>query len=149
MGPRETVGPTKGNMKVKVNYLTEREIDSDLYLFVEKLMGLRNEKKQWEAIDEIVSFYKKNYTDEYNDTVLLSRDLRKTRGDEWGRGDLKKDTGKSNFRMVMNLPFRLITIIRKVYGEQDLPFDRVFLRKFGMKHPEFLVPEKGYKTISN
>lgn len=138
-------------LKVPVKYLTQREIDVDLYQFIENLMKLRDEKKQWEALDEIVKFFRKFYPVEYKESVDISRGLRMTRGDEWGRGhkDLHKEARKANLRMVMNIPFRLIAIIRRVYDEQELPFDRNFLRKFGSKYPEFLVPEKGVGSIGN
>lgn len=139
------------NLKVPVEYLTKRNVDVTVYLFIEKLMKLREDKRQWEALDEIVTFFKKNYPLEYQESVEISKDLKKTRGDEWGRGDkyLHKVSRSASWRMVMNMPFRLVAIIRKVFSEQDLPFDRKFLRKFGTKYPEFLVPERGVKSISS
>ena len=118
-------------IKVPVEYLTKRETDPDTYLFVEKIMALRDNKKQWDAIDEIFKFFAKNYPQEYRESVEISQGLRGTRGDKWGRGDklLHKESRKINLRMVMNMPMRLVTIIRKVYNEQELPFDRKFLKK--------------------
>jgi len=137
-------------IKVPVEYLTKKEITSDQHLFIEKLMKLRDDKKQWEAIDEIVRFFKKFYPIEYKESVDISRGLRKTRGDKWGRGhkDLHKEARQANLRMVMNLPFRLTVIIRKVYTIEELPFDRKFLRIIAEKYPEILVPEKGVNSIS-
>ena len=114
-------------------------------------MKLRENKKQWEALDEIVAFFKKVYPAEYQMSVDISQGLRGTRGDEWGRGDkdLHKNARKMNLRMVMNMPFRLIAIIRKIYNEDELSFNRDFMRKFGRKYPEFLVPKKGAKSFSN
>lgn len=138
------------NMKVVVNNLTSKIVDSDVALFVDKVMGLREEKKLWESLDIIIKFYRKKYPNEYRESVEISRDLRKSRGDEWGRGEksLHKESRRANLRMVMNLPFRLIAIIRKVYSEEELPFDRKFLRRFGIKYPEFLVPQKGVGSFS-
>lgn len=137
-------------IKVPVEYLTKRDIDANLYLFIERLMKLRNDKKTWDTIDEIVRFYRKKYPQEYKESIEISQGLRQSRGDEWGRGDreLHKVAREASWRMLLNLPFRLMAIIRKVYNEEELPFDRKFLKKFGTKYPEFLVPEKGVKSFS-
>ncbi len=130
--------------------MTTREVDSNIILFIDRLMKLREEKKLWECLDEIVRFYRKHYPEEYTESVSISKDLQKSRGDEWGRGNkwIHKISREANWRMVMNLPFRLISIIRKVYSEEELPFDRRFLKKLGRKYPEFLVPEKGAGSFS-
>ena len=139
------------SLTVKTDWITGREVSAESFLFIEKLMKLRENKRPWEALSEIVAFYKKHYPKEYEETVLISRDLRGTRGDEWGRGNklLHKESREANLRMVMNLPFRLISIIRKIYNETELPFDRQFLKKFGIMYPEFLVPKKGNKAWSH
>jgi len=114
-------------------------------------MDLRDNKRQWEAIDEVVKFFKKNYPSEYKESVEISKGLRRSRGDEWGRGDklLHKISHQASLRMVMNIPFRLVAIIRRLYNEEELPFDRKFLIEIGKRHPEFLVPKKGVKSISS
>jgi len=125
--------------------------DADHLAAATKIIMASKVKPWWEVINMVVSLYKKLYPAEYRQFVKINRELMKTRGTATGRGKNQDEEHwhkQSEVRYLLNLPQKLIRMIRCVYPLPDernkpyLKFDRKFYRKFARYHPEFRIPEK-------
>jgi hypothetical protein len=113
-----------------------RLIDSSYVSFVDKVMKTRNELGLWETIDLLVDYWSKENPTVYDSFVIEVGKKRDTRATEYG-----SDKNK-NLRSVLDIPDRLIRMIRVIYNSEELKMDKEFFNKFWKRYAVFRVAEK-------
>ncbi len=122
-------------MKV-VNTFSNTLVDSDTMFFAEKLIKLKKEKPMWDVVDEIIKWWIKSNPKEWRAHLIELSDLKKTRKNKFA------STKDKSLRYVLDMPEKIILIIRKLYDVNECPMDKKWMLTFAKRYPRFLVAEK-------
>ncbi|KKP54483.1 MAG: hypothetical protein UR46_C0020G0003 [Parcubacteria group bacterium GW2011_GWA1_33_6] len=122
-------------MKV-FNSISNSLVDSEIYSAADLLVKLRNTKGMWEVIDEVLNIWHKNHPKEWKAHLIDIKDLRDTRKNEFA------STKDKSLRLVLDIPEKIILMIRKLYDVQECPMDKKWMLKFAKRYPNMVVAEK-------
>lgn len=104
--------------------------------FADKVLTLKNTKGVWDVVDEIVSFWVHGNPDKY-DSFITDLEIKKsTRRDAFGSNKAK------SIRSTLDVPVRILSMIRSIYHADELPFDKKFFNTIWRRYPAFRVSEK-------
>ena len=112
---------------------------------VDRLIKLKNTKSPWEVIAEIVKIWQSTEPKEWKSFIVTMKNVKATRkvtsvGNKQFSG-VTKNKG-SYGRALLDIPTRVMRMIRAIYKAEDLPMDKKFYDKFAKKFPMFVVWEK-------
>lgn len=124
-------------MYIDVNGKLRKAEDVEL---VDKIIELRKKGDKWFVIDEIVKAWVKKSPEEVEAVKVDIGDQREMLVDkEFGSTMGGKDFSR---RLIVLFPTALQAWIRKLYGTEELPFDRKFYKEFARRYPGFRVANK-------
>lgn len=122
-------------MKV-YNSFSNTWVDSDIMLMADKLLKLKTEKPMWDVIDEIIKWWIGSNPKEWKSHLVEIKDLKETRTNKFA------STKDKSLRYVLDIPEKIILILRKLYDNQECPMDKPWMLKFARRYPKFVVAEK-------
>jgi hypothetical protein len=111
---------------------------------VDRILKLKKTLPQWEVIAEIVNFWASLNPSQYDSYLVRLRDIKATRkkttiGTKEFVG-ISKDKGTGGYiNYMVDVPVKVMSMIRIVYNSNELQMDKKFFRKFGRKFPAFRV----------
>lgn len=126
-------------MKV-YNSLRGEMIDSHLMLAANRLIELSKIKPMWEVVDEIIRIWSELKPKEWKSHLINMANLRETRKNKFSSSYDKK-TG-NNLRYTLDVPEKVILMIRVLYGTDEAPMDKKWFNTFAKRYPKFVVAEK-------
>ena len=113
----------------------------------DKLLELKKTKPVWTVIDAVLLFWTRLQEKEYRSFLIQHKDIVDTRkkttvgGSEFSGVTKDKATGGTTAYM-LDIPERVIKIIRVIYTPDELPMDKKFYNKFGKRYSQFKVMQK-------
>ena len=115
-------------------------VDQELADFVSKIFDIKQQGDPWAVIDELIKYWLKKTPEEAEAVKIDVADQREMLIDkEYGSTTGGKDLER---RFTLLFPTTLSLWIRKVFGTDELPFDRKFYKEFAKRYPGFKIPEK-------
>jgi len=109
----------------------------------DRLVELKNNKDPWEVFAEVVKVWQGTHPADY-ESFLFNLDVKKgtakvtSVGNKQFRG-VSVDTEGSVLRHRLDIPVKVIYMIRKLYPEMNLDAD--FYKKWGKKFPHMVIEE--------
>lgn len=122
-------------MKV-FNSFTSTLVDSDTMLLANKLIELKKTKPMWKVIDFIITWWINTKPKEWRAHLVELQDLKETRKNKFA------STKDKSLRYVLDIPEKVIMIIRKLYDVNECPMDKKWMLTFAKRYPRFLVAER-------
>ena len=122
-------------MKVYSEY-SGRLIDSSDYMAADKLIKLSKEKSMWEVIDEVLNIWAKRQPKEWKAHLFNLGNLKETRTNKFA------STKDKSLRYILDIPEKVILMIRILYNTNEAPMDKKWMLIFAKRYPKFLVAEK-------
>ena len=112
---------------------------------IDRLIRFKKTKSPWETIAEIIKIWQSTKPKEWKSFIVTMKNVKATRkittvGGKQFSG-VTKDKG-SYGRALLDIPTRVMRMIRAIYKVEELPMDRKFFAKFSKKFPAFVVWEK-------
>ena len=107
---------------------------------VDKILELRKKGDVWAVLDELVKAWVKKSPEEVEAVKVDVGDQREMLTDkEFGTTKGGKEFDR---RLIVLFPTALQSWIRKVYGAEELPFDKKFYKELAKRYPGFRVASK-------
>jgi len=95
----------------------------------------------WPVIEACIKIWSDKHPDQWRSFLMDMSELRETRKDRKFASSTDKATG-GILRYTLDIPEKLIMIIRAVYAPEELAMDKEFFHTFARKFPSFQVAEK-------
>lgn len=127
-------------MMLDYKYTTARNLE-----FVENLLTLKKTKSVWKVIDFIVKAWIKTHPTEWDSFITELEIDKKSRKRTWVGNKEYTGVSKQNgsmLRYTLDIPVRIVNIIRRLYPATELPFDKRFYSEFSKRFPKFVVSER-------
>ena len=122
-------------MKV-FNAFSNTMVDSNTMMAANKLIELKNTKGQWEVIDEVLNVWHKTNPKKWKAHLIELKDLKETRQNKFA------STRDKSLRFLLDIPEKVILMIRKLYTTEECPMDKKWMLKFAKRYPKFLVADR-------
>jgi len=103
---------------------------------LEKLKSI-NQTNCWNVIDECIAIWKRTTPGAWHSYLVRLDTVRDTRRD--------KQFGQSRtgmYRYTLDIPQKIIYMIRCLYDDEELPMDKKFFHEFARRYPLFRIAEK-------
>ena len=110
--------------------------ESSDYLAADKLIKLKNEKPMWDVIDEVITVWFKRQPKQWKAHLFNLSNLKQTRKNKFA------STKDKSLRYILDIPEKIIMMIRVLYDTNEAPMDKKWMLKFAKRYPRFLVAEK-------
>ncbi len=117
-----------------------RLLTSDKLELADKITKLRVNKDPWAVIDELVNYWVNSAPEEVEALKVNISDIKEITTDK--KFGVTKGGGDIERRFQLIFPTGLQSLIRGVYKNEEISFDRDFYRKFAHRYPGFRVSEK-------
>ncbi len=106
--------------------------------YVEQLIHLKNTSgsNPWPVIEKCIEVWSLKNPTEYKSFIIEVDRTRDTRRDKFGASKTKST------RYLLDIPEKVMYMIRTIYSVEELPMNKDFLREFAKKFPKFSVAEK-------
>lgn len=125
------------NVVVDENGKTRSKEDID---FADSVIKLKNTKDHWAVIEKLIGRWVTSESDEAEALKIQIEDYKEMLDDkEFASTKGGKDMDR---RFSLIFPIRLMLMIRAIYSEEELQFDRKFYKDFVKKYPNFAIAEK-------
>ncbi len=113
----------------------------------DKLIQLKKTKSKWEVIAFIVDSWAKTNPKSWRSHVINLQAVKQSRklttiGTKEFSGVSKDKTTGAYLRYALDIPEKVIFIIRKLYNAEELPMDKEFFDQFGKRFPIFVISER-------
>lgn len=110
-----------------------------------KLVSLRKTKPMWEVIDAIMEMWAGTNPKEYQ-SYLIDLDFTKANGKLTNVGgttfsNVSKDTNGSLLRHRLDIPVKVVYMIRRLYSVDECPMDEKFYNEWAKRFPKTVVSE--------
>lgn len=112
---------------------------------VERLFALKGKSSSnpWPVIEECVKIWEATNPTEYKSFLFELEDIKQTRRDKFASSDPKKDTKYGGqFRYTLDIPEKVMYMLRCVYDTDELPMNREFFMAWSKRFPKMKVAEK-------
>lgn len=137
---------------IKQNNLAKDLIDNDNFRYApakvvsmgQRLVELRRTKDVWEVIRELVKMWVDTSPKEYK-SFLVDLDFTKDTGKVTRTGGGSSFTNYSidesgfQLRHTIDIPVKVIYMIRRLYSVEELPMDKDFYDKMAIEFPDMVV----------
>lgn len=100
-----------------------------------------NGSNPWPVIEKILDVWKARPTQEWKAYLVQLGEIKATRKDRKFASTKDKVTG-GYLRYTLDIPERVIHMIRCMYSSTELNMNREFFREFGKRFPAFRIAEK-------
>lgn len=101
----------------------------------------KNGNNIWPVIEECLKVWTDKHPQQWKSYLIDVSDLRETRKEKKFASTTDKITG-GILRYTLDIPEKLIMIIRAVYTPEELAMNKEFFTAFARKFPAFMVAEK-------
>lgn len=101
-----------------------------------RLIELAKTKSQWEVIEEVVNVWQKTQPKEWKSHLIELKDLKETRENEFA------STKDKSLRFILDIPEKVIMMIRILYSSEDAPMDKKWMLEFAKRFPRFVVANR-------
>ncbi len=113
----------------------------------DKLLELRKTKNKWEVIAFVISSWIKTKPRHWDSHLVSLRDIKETRktttvGSKQFSGVSKDKVTGGYLRYTLDIPEKVILIIRRLYTAEELPMDKKFFADFARRFPIFVVSRR-------
>lgn len=116
---------------------------SDLNAVVEiEKLKQKSGSNPWPVIEKIIDVWQKTRPREWKAFLYEIDDVRKTRRGKFASSDPRKDEHGGILRYTLDIPQKVMYMIRAVYTNDELPMDKKFFREFAVRFPKMRVAEK-------
>ncbi len=139
---------TKKHIKEMGDYIKNRSFaPAGATLSVDHLIKLKKDKGPWDVIQAIVEIWKKQRPTEWESMLVGTKEIKESRkvtnvgGKKYTGVSKDKETG-GTIRYTLDIPVKVVKMIRVMYNSGELPMDKPFYKKFGKKFPIFKISEK-------
>jgi hypothetical protein len=110
-----------------------------------RLLELRKNGDIWAVIDEIVRIWEREAPSEYESFLITLEEIKQTRkvtnvGSKQFSGVSRTNKGMLRYRL--DIPVRVVKMIRALYSPQELVMDTKFYEKLERRFPKFRISEK-------
>lgn len=110
-----------------------------------RLVELRKTKGLWDVIEEIMKMWSDTNPKEYQ-SYLVDLDFTKTDGKVTNIGNKKwsnvsKDLNGSILRHRLDIPVKVVYMIRRLYSTDECPMDSEFYDEWARRFPKTVVSE--------
>jgi hypothetical protein len=114
---------------------------------IDRLIKLKNTKSHWVVIKEIVRMWAEERPTEYKSFIITLKDTQATRKKKaglWGKEykGISYDTKGSRLVDMVDIPVRVMKMIRAIYKPDQLPMDKKFFNGFIKRFPKFKIGGK-------
>ena len=112
---------------------------------VERLFALKEKSgsNPWPVVEECFKIWESTNPTEWRAFLYELEDTKKTRRDKFASSDPRKDKRFGGIlRYTLDVPEKVINMIRCVYSHEELPMDRQFFQEFAKRFPKTKVAEK-------
>jgi hypothetical protein len=116
--------------------LTGQLRDSQDLQFVDYIFLLKKTRGYWAVIEKIISYWIESNPSQYDSFILDVDKKRDTRATGFGSNKSK------SFRSTLDIPAKIIQMIRVVYKADELPMDKKFFDEMWNRYPRFRVATK-------
>ena len=118
------------------NSFSNTMVDSKIMLAADRLIELKKTKGQWEVIDEVLNVWEKTNPKKWKAHLIELKDLKETRINKFA------STRDKSLRFLLDIPEKVILMIRKLYTTDECPMDKKWMLKFAKRYPKFLVADR-------
>jgi len=123
-----------------------RKIRPKYVIVVNKLIELKNQKGPWVVIDEILKFWSEESPKEWKSVITTVKNRKQTRkvtnvGNKQFSGVSRDKVTGGLLRYQLDVPLKVVHMIRAIYKEEELPMDKKFFNKFAKRYPRFVISE--------
>lgn len=118
------------------NSLGEK-IDMSDVSAVETLLSLKNKSgsNPWPVIEKCIEIWQDKRPSEWKAMLVEIDEVKQTRKNKHASSESKGG------RYLLDLPEKLIYMIRAIYSSEELPMNKSFMREFAYRYPKFTVPQ--------
>jgi hypothetical protein len=111
----------------------------------DELVKLRNTRPVWEVIEAVMKMYSETNVHEYQSFLVDLKDT-KDLGKVTNVGgkafsNVSKDINGATLRHRLDIPVKVVYIIRRLYSVEELPMDEKFYAKWARMFPRTVVSE--------
>ena len=101
----------------------------------------------WYVIGKVIEAWQKTNPQGYRSFIISHEQIKQTQktyniGTSSFSGVSKDKATGGILRYTLDIPEKIIYMLRALYSPQELPFDRDFYAKFGKKFPQFKIMER-------
>lgn len=90
----------------------------------------------WPVIEEVLKIWQAKHPQEYKSFLWEVEDIKQTRSNKFASSKTEM------YRYTLDVPEKVIYMLRKLYTTSELPMDKEFFRKWARKFPKMKVAEK-------
>ena len=110
---------------------------------VDKLIFMKKKEDVWTVIEKIMEIWVKTKPNEWKSYLIDLKETKQTRKVTKGLRGVSKDKDTGGYlAYTVDVPTKVIKMIRAIYDPDELPMDKVFFRTFAKKFPTFKIMEK-------
>lgn len=127
--------PSKKHMYI-YNSLGQK-IDMKDVSAVEALLKLKKKSgsSPWPVIEKCIEIWEKKRPSEWRAFLVEVKDVKQTRRNKLASSE------SGGGRYLLDLPEKLMYMIRAIYSSEELNMNKDFMREFARRYPKFAVPE--------
>ena len=120
---------------------------ASIVLAVDRLIAMKKNKDKWTVITEILKIWDKLNLHAYKSHIINIKDVKSSRkvtrvgSKEFSGVTYDKKTG-GYLNYTLDIPEKVINIIRKLYTTEELPMNKKFFREFAKRYPIFTVSQR-------
>lgn len=124
-----------------------RHMTSELYQLLNAIWKAKRENHPWDVVDLCIKIFQKKQPERYKSYLIRLEEVKQAQkvtnvGNKRFRGVSKDKVHGAYLAHVVDFPFYLMALIRKVYDTSELIMDKEFFREFGMRYPQFKIMER-------
>lgn len=123
-----------------------RWTDPKIYESANKIIELKKTKGPWEVIEFILKMWRETNPKEYNsfvfslDKIKSSRKITSIGGKQYS--GVSKDAHGSYLQYKLDIPEKVVYLIRRVYTPTELPMNKEFYDAWAKKFPSMVIMER-------
>jgi len=105
---------------------------------VEGLLKLKEKHGSdvWPVIEECLRIWTSKHPSEYKSFLFQLDDMKQTRRNQFASSETEM------FRYTLDIPEKVIFMLRKLYTTDELPMDKKFFRTWARKFPKMQIAER-------
>lgn len=128
-------------MRFYDHYGTPRKLED--FVLVDKLMQLKRKSgsSPWPIIEMCFKIWADTNPIKYNSYLVYLKDIKETRKDRKFASTKDRVTG-GYLRYTLDIPEKVITMIRCLYSPIELPMNREFFLEFAKRFPKLKIAER-------
>lgn len=129
---------TEGNVYDDTGHFQGRWLHKGTVAWADKILEAEKEGGPWNAIEEMINYWKGKYPKEYQSMLVEVDDLKKSRASDTGASKSKST------RYLANIPAEVWMMIQAFYKDKGIIdiYSKDFFTKFARRFPEFAVAER-------